>query len=305
MVCAQVPEVYISSYMYAPSPHLDLLVFTGLATCIKFDSCCVELCLRDRPDTDLILPTRRRGHLNLTDQTPRVQKVYRVALPEVFFKFCQEYAMVEATESKGWLRTALSNATQQLDDMVLYDCIRNDEDYAQQLCGVLLNRTEAWRSSMLNVAFDKVKAQYHIEDTQVSAKARQDIIRELLVYDPTRSYNYAFYFDPETRKPATNKPYMLPIFGDIMRPCFSADGGSYAKLAKDGFKTPDGACEIPAPLLALLATLVHAAIDFILSGKKCGRKTPVKSEEYYSMYTSNLNVLRKLEAQPSIRKGYH
>ncbi|KAI0683220.1 hypothetical protein BC835DRAFT_1423512 [Cytidiella melzeri] len=31
MVCAQVPEVYISSYMYAPSPHLNLLVFTGLA----------------------------------------------------------------------------------------------------------------------------------------------------------------------------------------------------------------------------------------------------------------------------------
>ncbi|KAI0686723.1 hypothetical protein BC835DRAFT_1420231 [Cytidiella melzeri] len=36
MVCAQVPEVYISSYMYAPSPHLDLLVFTGLDTCIRF-----------------------------------------------------------------------------------------------------------------------------------------------------------------------------------------------------------------------------------------------------------------------------
>ncbi|KAI0682678.1 hypothetical protein BC835DRAFT_1424139 [Cytidiella melzeri] len=35
MVCAQVPEVYIYCCMYAPSPHLDLLVFTGLAFCIS------------------------------------------------------------------------------------------------------------------------------------------------------------------------------------------------------------------------------------------------------------------------------
>lgn len=61
------------------------------------------------------------------------------------------------------------------------------------------------------------------------------------------------------------KPYRLPIFCDVIRPCLEADGGSYLKAVRERFKGPDGVhYEMPRVLLALASTFVSALFESML-----------------------------------------
>ena len=62
----------------------------------------------------------------------------------------------------------------------------------------------------------------------------------------------------DARTPDKTKPYLLPIFSDVIRPFFAADKGSYRKETQERFKSSDGGYyEMPQALVALSATLVR------------------------------------------------
>ncbi|KAI0347568.1 hypothetical protein BDW22DRAFT_1481185 [Trametopsis cervina] len=117
-----------------------------------------------------------------------------------------------------------------------------------------------------------------------------------------RSYPYTFPFDPETRIPEKSKPYMLPIFCNALMPLFRM---SCAKSAHKCFKALDGALELPISLLAMSATMVYAALDYLQNGTERSRHHPLDSGRYFAVYTGNLNQLRDIQTKPSTEVGCH
>ncbi|KAI0700638.1 hypothetical protein BC835DRAFT_1411984 [Cytidiella melzeri] len=262
------------------------------------------------------------GHLNLTNQTARVQKICKTALPMVFVKFCQEHALPGPKDSKNWFCAVLSRAAEQVDDTDIQVNLEQAQTVLMTIYTKLVNRTENWCSAMAAVAFNMVKAQYHVEDGRMSKEERKETVRTLMFYG--KSYNYCFVFDTEasspslyhlkmrltplvsqTRWPDKTKPYLLPIFCDVIGPLFKAENGSYIASVKESFKTAGNQYELPVPLLALSATLVHAALDFIQRGLQRGHKNPVKCNTYHSAYKMHIGIIESMESNLDTQHTFH
>ncbi|KAI0733009.1 hypothetical protein BC629DRAFT_1446781, partial [Irpex lacteus] len=197
-------------------------------------------------DTEIAPPSGRNGHRNLRNQTPRMERILRAALPEIFFQFATRYALTRNQDPKGWVTTCMVTVATALGDTVVADRIHNDPKYSPTFAGLLLNRVESWRSQMTNVAFDNIEGQYRLGKRH------------------GESYKYTFAFKhnknrKSDRKSNTKlnmkKPYCHPILSKILRVCFKMDNGAYATVARERFKIGDGVCELPDALIALSATL--------------------------------------------------
>ena len=73
-------------------------------------------------------------------------------------------------------------------------------DGAHFLTSQPLNRTHAWRSSMVNVAFIAAKSAYHLEDDSLTEEARNTTISNLLHFDKSYAYTFAPKLDGQGKE---------------------------------------------------------------------------------------------------------
>ncbi|KAI0082995.1 hypothetical protein BDY19DRAFT_141838 [Irpex rosettiformis] len=255
-------------------------------------------------DTNIVFNSAlKNGHIRLKIQNRRVEAVFREAMPSIFYQFCTKHALPSATDPRGWLRDSLGAAAYHLNDIEMENRIHEDDAYARVLCDIPLNRTHAWRSSMSDVAFVATGLAYHLEKEPApeDRSEYQKVIADLMHFDKSYAYTFAFKSDfngiENPREPDKSKPYLLPLFCDIIRPCFESDGGSYLRAVREHFKRPDGGLhyEMPEALLALSATLVFAALDFLRKGQRRGAKHPFLCHLYQEAYDGNIFQLNDIK----------
>ncbi|KAI0339289.1 hypothetical protein BDW22DRAFT_1456985 [Trametopsis cervina] len=239
-----------------------------------------------------------RGHANLHDQPTRLRTVLANSLPAVFRTFCLHQSYENVKVYTKWVRAILIKTAiaEKYEDV--HKRLSEDDQYAKDAAQIILNRVQGWRSQVFKVAIAEVESTYQLSG--LSAVDRANEIKLLLTWD--RSYRYTFPFDPRTRTPAKDKPYMLPIFCNALAPLFRM---ACAKSAYKCFKALDGSLELPITLLAMSATMVYAALDYLQTGTEHSRHHPLDTGRYFAVYTGNLNQLRDIQKKPATEADCH
>ncbi|OJT06024.1 hypothetical protein TRAPUB_1711 [Trametes pubescens] len=117
--------------------------------------------------------------------------------------------------------------------------------------------------------------------------------------------HYIYPFDYETKTIQAGKPYSPPVFIETLRVAFfkrpSSLGFELSKQFESSLPNKPDEKELPAPMLALVATALHAAIEDC----KYGHKQPCdfSSNDYWNVYKDHIQELSSIRRDGPLQ--YH
>ncbi|RPD52640.1 hypothetical protein L226DRAFT_460184, partial [Lentinus tigrinus ALCF2SS1-7] len=236
----------------------------------------------DDDRTDLVL--RRNGRrLKLKSQRPRVRRVAKQAISDVILNLCTVNAYPDGPDkSNGFIQSSLIRSAKALGDKELARRLRCVDNYWKKLGTIPLQRVPNFRGKVKKVTDALVKRAYALKPG--------DALKVIWLQEGLR---YIFPFDYEKKTIVDTEPYSTPVFAEALSDTFFAKPRSYGYQIVSPFGSSLAEAphekEIPAAMLALVATAIYASIDDYRSVRF--EASDFKSNVYIDIYRQNIAAL--------------
>ncbi|EIN09277.1 hypothetical protein PUNSTDRAFT_44661 [Punctularia strigosozonata HHB-11173 SS5] len=174
----------------------------------------------------------------------------------------------------------------------LVDCLKKDmSSWRRNLTSLVDNRLITSRSELRRIVAIHVGNEYGVP-TQRSARA-------LVWY---RDASYIYPGDVELGNLKTGKCYQQEIFAAIIADAFFRKAG-FGMSERHRFVDPDNEnkLRIPPPMLAYVATLIHAALRTCAEEPATKSNRAPRAETYENVYRNHLVTIEALEGNQPVR----
>ncbi|KAJ6527829.1 hypothetical protein B0H19DRAFT_1385404 [Mycena capillaripes] len=254
-----------------------------------------EVQLVDSSNIEVVIFEHEVG---LKKQHPRVEKTLQFAV-EYFLGYYIFRCSFPSTEQKHvFAGDALLNAAHRLELLDVRQRLMTDNPYRNLLAPLLHARASTFR----------LKAKVAAELTVVTNYGLRKNTEPRVVF-PTTGMRYIYPLslgpiDPTTGLPGpdlvdNSRPYMVEGIHAPLSQAFFKSEPSIASKHSELFPTNEetGQTELPAPMVALVATAVHAS----LNEHRTGRHVPSKfdSSALVEVYDTHMLILNKLQKSNS------
>ncbi|KAF7796321.1 hypothetical protein EIP86_007498 [Pleurotus ostreatoroseus] len=259
--------------------------------------------------TDIVHPEIPCAHLGLKSQSASVQSVLRRSILIVFVSFCFEHAFAYASnenqcaDDKRYIRRALVKAAHKLNFDEIESRLTVDDAYARALGVIIQNRIDDWRSKLRNNASCAARTAYGLH--KFKDNELEPHLKELLRRG-TPNYKYLFA-QGENDKPNFSKPFLHPIFAEILHNTFFSSSSQMGQKCLQAFKTESGSgvYELPASLVALAAIAVKSSSSSLTNKMLSGAHRKFSADAYADIYLDNLETLGNLSKEAGTKDSYH
>ncbi|RDX39857.1 hypothetical protein OH76DRAFT_1367103, partial [Lentinus brumalis] len=200
----------------------------------------------DDDGIDLVL-RKHGGRLKLKKQRPRVKRVTKQAIEDMMLNVCITNAYPDSPDkTNDFAQKSLIRSAKSVGDTDIAGRLKRDEKYWKRLATIPLQRIPNFRGKVKKITDALVKRTYGLKPG--------DALKVIWFQEGLR---YIFPFDYE--------PYSSSIFVEALTDAFFAKPRSYGYriVSHFGSSLPEAPHEkeIPAAMLALVATAIYASID--------------------------------------------
>ncbi|KAH9850540.1 hypothetical protein C2E23DRAFT_887417 [Lenzites betulinus] len=222
--------------------------------------------------------------LALTNQCPCVKAVAHQAIEDVLIDVCLKNAFPEGPNKHNqFTRPTLIRVAKELKCSDIVQRLKTDQTYSRYLGSI---RISTFRGKIKKHTDSVVPTTYGLNPGD---GAKVDWLDHKLTYVYPHEY--------KTCKVKRHLPYSLSIFGQVMRAMWFSRPTSYGfkvmpKFSSSSLQFPREK-EIPAPMLALVATAIYASIiDYSAPTYKAGDFT---GNEFSDVYARNIRALQSIK----------
>ncbi|KAH7904458.1 hypothetical protein BJ138DRAFT_1119393 [Hygrophoropsis aurantiaca] len=249
-----------------------------------------------------LIPNPKGGEYRLTDQKPEIRRVVQGAILHAKAYMCFEHAYPELVAQNMYARDALVLAARELQCNTIEAHLARDTEYATILARLacLLHfrvepRVPLMRTDAKDLAFAQVAGYYRLG---------HDCAESVKVLLQNQAYVYPQDFDAKgLPKPIRNKPYRAPMLIALLAALFfngaKSVGAKFASRFTQLAKNKAGRPEVPIPMVALVATVTHAAV----LSKSSGSTFKFSGNLFADTYRTHVEVLQRIAAQAPVK--YH
>ncbi|OJT12554.1 hypothetical protein TRAPUB_10898 [Trametes pubescens] len=231
----------------------------------------------------------RSGKLKLTDQHRRVCRVLKHSVHTVLLDVSLKNAYPDGPEKHGQTAyKALLNAAAEFGYGDIVKRLKKKDEYAAELCKIPSQRIPTFRGQVRKLVEGQPCTAFGL---RFGDKVKGDWLQEGL--------RYIYPFDYETKTIKANQPYSPPVYLETLRVAFFKRSSSFGFNVSPHFTSslldkPDEK-EMPAPLLALVATALHAAIEDCKHGYI--QPHDFTANDYWNVYTDHIQHLSTIRSQ--------
>ncbi|KAI0633955.1 hypothetical protein C8Q77DRAFT_1072694 [Trametes polyzona] len=247
----------------------------------------------DDSGIELVLP--RRGKLKLRDQHRRVRRVLSRSILNVQVQLATKDAFPDGAQKHGkMVYRALLQAAADLGYEDIVKRLRKQDAYADELVKIPSQRIPTYRGAVRKLVEGQASTLFQLK---FGAKEKGDWLHS--------KFRYIYPFDYEKKTHQASKPYTPPVYVETLRAAFfkraKSLGFKIAHLAQSSLPDKPHEKELPAPLLALVATAIHAAIEDCKLGHR--RPRDFSTNEYWGVYKDHMLILTNIRTKGPIQ--YH
>ncbi|KAH8102967.1 hypothetical protein BXZ70DRAFT_1006147 [Cristinia sonorae] len=225
---------------------------------------------------------------------------------------CRIDGMANANARAPAISDALASAAKHLKYDNIFARVQTDSTYTSRLAYVPSQRWTVARGNLKALAAAKIVEAYNL-DTKDPEVCRQQV--KMLVSRPKTGYPYIFAGDSTSRPdkfvPNLDKPYLHPFIVKLLKESKEIGSGRkpWAIALQDELRSerPNEPILMPCPLLAVVATAIHAALlDYQTGtfGGLTGQAGEFKVDAYLAVYKDHMNTLAYLKTAPNTRDMY-
>jgi len=239
-------------------------------------------------ETHLVYPNRHNGKftskIKIGPQSKIVQRVCCTAIQNLQFYVCFKDAFPDPALKVKFNRDAIYHAAADEGLKCIAQRVQTDLNYAEIIGSLCSPRIGHLRGDIKEAAISSVPGHYSL-----SHLTRTDDINSLLLDDA-----YLYPVDLKTRKIQNNRPYCHPAIVSIMKTKLFYGRLSigfrhheeFTSSIKEGPQASEK--EVPASMVALIATAIYAAISEFLTG--CS-KPEFSVTTYRDAFQRHMNTL--------------
>ncbi|KAH9041105.1 hypothetical protein EDB84DRAFT_1267264, partial [Lactarius hengduanensis] len=244
------------------------------------------------------VPPSKGKLINLKLQPSSLLAIIRAGINQVIGDAIHETAYRPVNTVVQHHRTILWNVAKSLKYTAYVKRLQEDFVFGSSLSRVLNGCLSAHRSAVKQVATGKVEGFYQL----IEGPRSYQVVEALTV-----GSTYIYPTKPVIDR---SKPFSHPAGIAVLRESFFvySHGGSLASKYQNRFKSslPEThpasvELEIPGPMLALVATCIHSALDDFRSGAQ--KKVEFNADRYEDIYKTHMEFLSHIR-EGSITK-YH
>ncbi|KAL1940481.1 hypothetical protein VTO73DRAFT_9053 [Trametes versicolor] len=230
---------------------------------------------------EIVFP--RKGKLKLQDQHRRVYRVVKRSIAGLLHDVALRNAFPDGPQKHGQtVYRSLVNSAAELGYGDILKRLKKQDEYAAELCKIPSQRIPTFRGQVRKLVEGQPCTAFGLK---FGDKAKGDWLQE--------GFRYIYPFDYETQTIKTNKPYSPPVFLETLRVAFfkrpSSLGFRLSKFFESSVPDKPDEKEIPAPMLALVATALHAAIEDCKHNLTQSRD--FTANDYWNVYKDHIQEL--------------
>ncbi|TBU24342.1 hypothetical protein BD309DRAFT_825257, partial [Dichomitus squalens] len=249
----------------------------------------------DKEDKRIDLNVPASGRIKLSMQYSRVQEVATLAVKILLSTICMKDAVPDGpAKMLDYARRSLIKAAEHLGYQAIVYRLKREKYYWRKLASIPIQRVSNFRGKIKRVTDNLVPSFYDLEPGDIpKIRWLQDKLRYIY---PTRY---------ESNHVDGRAAYSIKIFVKVLRITLFHKTHSFGFELATHFSSslPDepDELEIPAPLLALVATAIHASIE----DQKHTHSDPgdFKTNVYLDVYQSHIDVLDEIKTKKLM--AYH
>ncbi|RDX51306.1 hypothetical protein OH76DRAFT_1481588 [Lentinus brumalis] len=238
--------------------------------------------------TDLVL-RKHGGRLKLKKQRPRVRRIAKQAIEDVLINVCTVNAYPDGPDkTNDFAQTSLLRSAKALGDKEVARRVKHEEKYWKKLATIPLQRIPNFRGKIKKITDTLVKRTYGLKPG--------DALKVIWLQEGLR---YIFPFNYENKTIVDTEPYGTPVFVEALTDAFFAKPRSYGYriVSHFGSSLPEAPHEkeIPAAMLALVATALYASIDDYRNVRL--EAGDFKSNLFIDIYRQNIAALSQFKSE--------
>ncbi|KAL1937052.1 hypothetical protein VTO73DRAFT_15570 [Trametes versicolor] len=247
----------------------------------------------DSVDSGIEIVYPRRGKLKLKEQHRRVRRVIHHGINTMLADVALKNAFPDGPEKQGEIvKRALLSAASHFAYDDISRRLRKEEDYADDLCKIPAQRIPTFRSQVRKLVEGQPCTAFGLT---FGDKEKGDWLQE--------GFRYIYPFDYENKTIKVGKPYSPPVFLETLRVAFFKRPSSLGFRISEHFESslpdkPDEK-EIPAAMLALVATALYAAIEDCKHNRVQPRD--FSSNDYWGVYKDLIQELSTIRTHGPVQ----
>ncbi|KAI0629565.1 hypothetical protein C8Q77DRAFT_1181024 [Trametes polyzona] len=268
----------------APSPTYDTILTCLLPQRSDPDQEDPQLSSSDDSGIELVAP--REGRFKLREQHRRVRRVIQRAIDITLAEVCLQNAFPDTSQQHlKIVYHAVLKAAEELDDQDVVRRLKKKDDYALELCKIPYQRIPIFRGNVRKLVEGVPITTFGM---RLGDKERGEWL--------LRNHRFLFPYDYGAKTVEAGKIYDPPIFVEILRLAFFKQPDAFGFEISNRFysslpEKPDE-IELPAPMLALVATAIYAAIDDCMEHRTHARD--FTANNYWGKYKDFMNELSSI-----------
>ncbi|KAI0629512.1 hypothetical protein C8Q77DRAFT_1065182, partial [Trametes polyzona] len=233
---------------------------------------------------EIVLP--REGRLKLREQHRRVRRLIQRGIDFTLAEICLQNAFPDTSQDHiKIVYRALLKAADELSDEDIMRRLKRKDDYAYEMCKIPSQRIPIFRGNVRKLA----------EGVPITAFGMVFGDKEKGEW-LLRSHRFLYPFNYEAKTIDAGKIYGQPIFLEILRLAFFKQPDAFGFGISDRFCSSlpgkPNEVELPAPMLALVATAIYAAIDDCMNSRHHPRD--FTANNYWNKYKDFVNELSNI-----------
>ncbi|KAH9856107.1 hypothetical protein C2E23DRAFT_882237 [Lenzites betulinus] len=233
---------------------------------------------------EIVFP--RKGKLKLNEQHRRVRRVVKRGIHTMLVNVSLKNAFPDGPQKSGHIiHRALLKAAAEFGYDDLVKRLKKQDEYTADLSKIPSQRIPAFRGQVRKLVDGQPSTALGLTSGD---KEKGDWLQE--------GFRYIYPFDYETKTIKAGKPYSPPVFIETLRVAFfkrpSSFGFELSKHFESSLPEKPDEKEIPAAMLALVATALHAAIEDCKHGYKQPRD--FTANDYWGVYKDHIQELSSI-----------
>ncbi|EIW53614.1 uncharacterized protein TRAVEDRAFT_23899 [Trametes versicolor FP-101664 SS1] len=247
----------------------------------------------DSVDSGIEIVYPQRGKLKLKEQHRRVRRIIQHGINTMLADVLLKNAFPDGPERQGQIvKRALLSAASHFAYDDISRRLRKQEDYADDLCRIPAQRIPTFRGQVRKLVEGQPCTAFGLV---FGDKDKGDWLQE--------GFRYIYPFDYQNKTINVGKPYSPPVFLETLRVAFFKRPSSLGFKISEHFESslpdkPDEK-EIPAAMLALVATALHAAIEDCKHNRVQPRD--FSSNDYWGVYKDHIQELSTIRTHGPVQ----
>ncbi|KAI0632644.1 hypothetical protein C8Q77DRAFT_1261945 [Trametes polyzona] len=249
----------------------------------------------DAEDSGIELVLSQRGRIRMHDQHRRVRRVILRSIDYLHADLALKNAFPEGRHKNNkHVYRALLRAAAHYGYADIVKRLKKQDSYATELARVPAQRIPTFRGAVRKLVEGQPGTTFGLT---FGSKPKADWLQA--------AYRYIYPYDYENDTVKKGLPYAPSVFVETLRAAFfkrpNSFGFQICHLFQSSLPEKPNEKELPAPMLALVATAIHAAIEDF----KLGHHQPrdFSTNDYCGVYEDHMLILTNIRTQGPVQ--YH